>query len=704
MISIALLVLLVCNLGAEAPIDFDTEVMPVLTRSGCNVGSCHGAAAGRGGFHLSLLGSDAASDYAAIVGQFEGRRINLSHPAKSLVLRKPTLDLDHEGGDALKPAGAEILQAWIAQGARRIQARSLSKLNVEPVHVLAQDSGQLIPLRAVAQFDDSSSREVTQWTVFTASDPGSIRIDPVQRTASILRPGQHTIIARYLDRVVPLRISLPLSDQLVDHSQEPVHNFIDTSVLSQLTELRLTVAPLADDATYLRRVYLDLIGRLPAREEVLEFLADNTQSRLKREHLVERLLDSEAFVQYWTYRFSKLLRVMPQPGDKQGAQTYHSWIGQQIRARVPLDKLAHQLLTAVGDTHQHGPANFARSTSDARAQAELVSQVFMGTRLQCANCHNHPLDRWTQDDYHGLAAIFARLERGQVVRLTGRGAVTNVRTGEPAIPRLPGFKNLPLDEDGRESLARWLISHDNPYFAKSFVNRLWRGSFGRGLIEPADDLRDTNPATHPELLDQLAGDFIEHGYDLRHTLRRIVNSATYARSGQTDNVNHHDDRFYSHAYKRPLEPEVIADALYDATGVSDTYGDQPHGRRAVELFDVSTPSPALDVLGRCSRRESCEGATALPVLSTKLHQLNGDLVNRKVTAQQSYLHRLLAAQASEAEIVDDIYLRALSRPPTAAERTHWLSLISAATAEQRVAILEDIQWSVLNCSEFLLNH
>lgn len=702
--NVSSLLLLVCSVVGDLPIDFDTEIMPVLTRSGCNVGSCHGAAAGRGGFNLSLLGGDAAADYASIVGQYEGRRINLAHPEKSLVLRKPTLDLDHEGGDALQAEGAAKLRAWIAAGAHRAKARSLKSLEFEPSNLLIEQVGTRVPLRVVAHFDNGSTEVVSRWTVFVSSDPAAVSLDAETNTATVLRRGQHMIIARYLDRLVPIRISLPLSDAPVDHSAQPVHNFIDRHVLRTLTDLRLTAAPVADDATYLRRVYLDLIGRLPQRQEVLDFLDDPSDAAIKRRLCVERLLTSDAFVEYWTYRIANLLRVLPQPNETQGAEAYHNWIGEQIRNRVPMDQVARQLLTAVGDSHQVGAANFARSAPDARAQAELVSQVFMGTRLQCANCHNHPLDRWTQDDYHGLAAVFARLERGKIVSVASRGAVTNVRTGEPAIPRIPGLKNLPIDEDGRAPLADWLTSPDNPYFAKSLVNRLWRGTFGRGLVEPADDMRDTNPATHPELLDELARDFVEHGYDLRHTLQRIVSSATYARSGATDSTNRDDDRFYSHALQRSLEPEVLADALFDATGVSDQYGDAPLGQRAVQMVNILTPSVALDALGRCSRKESCEGVTVSGALPTKLHQLNGELVNRKVMSREGHLHRMLAEDASNDAVLEDVYLRALSRPPTAAEREYWLRQLAPLMGEQRVQLLEDIQWGVLNCSEFTLNH
>jgi hypothetical protein len=369
-----------------------------------------------------------------------------------------------------------------------------------------------------------------------------------------------------------------------------------------------------------------------------------------------------------------------------------------------MDEVARALLTAVGDSHVVGPANFARTVGDARGQAELVSQVFLGVRLQCANCHNHPLDRWTQDDYHGLAAVFARLERGRVVKVAPRGAVTNPRTGEPALPRIPGVRDLEAGADGRDGFTRWLTAPENPYFARAIVNRLWRALFGRGLVEPADDLRDTNPATHPELLDRLAADFVRHGHDLRHTLRLIALSKTYGRSGATNAVNRADDRFYSHAYRRPLEPEVLADALADVTGVSDRYGNEPAGTRAVALIDPRTPAPSLDILGRCSRQASCEGATEGGGLPAKLHELNGELINRKLAAPDGRLHRLIAAGEPDDAIVADFYLRALGRPPTGAERDYWRQRLAEAGKAERTALLEDAVWSLLNCSAFSTNH
>ncbi|MEK6236941.1 MAG: DUF1549 and DUF1553 domain-containing protein, partial [Planctomycetales bacterium] len=327
-------------------------------------------------------------------------------------------------------------------------------------------------------------------------------------------------------------------------------------------------------------------------------------------------------------------------------------------------------------------------------------------RLRCANCHNHPLDHWTQDDYHGLAAVFARIESGRMVTETGRGEVTHPRTGNPAVPRIPGERFLKTTEDPRRRFAEWMTSPDNPYFARAAVNRLWKAMMGRGLVEPTDDLRVTNPASHPELLDKLAGDFIQHGHDIRRTLRLIALSATYARSSQTADGAVIDDRFYSHALRRSLEPEVLADAVCDATGVPEKYLGQPQGTRAVELFDSLIPSPALDVLGRCSRKESCEEAGAGSAgLPTKLHLLNGDFINAKLNAPEGRLRQAIADGRSVAEIVDEFYYRCLGRSPRDEERVFWKRRLGQASeAKNREESLADFLLSLLNCREFVTNH
>ena len=702
-----LIVAAALGLGPGRAVDFDTEVVPVLTRAGCNAGACHGAAIGRGGFRLSLLGGDPGLDYESIVHELEGRRVNLARPDRSLLLAKPTGGIEHGGGIQMPPDGpaVERLSRWIAEGATRSGVRRLVRLDVEPNRRVVERIGAEVPVRVVARFDDGAVEGVTRWTVLTPADPSAVAIERSgdRATATVGRAGPNLVLARFLDRVVPIELVVPMSGRPVDLGGETRRNVIDEMVLDTLATLRIPPSPPADDATFLRRARLDLTGRLPTPEEVRVFLADPAPDR--RDGLVDRLLRSDEFSDYWAFRLATRLRVRSVGGDPEVARVFHGWLREQVGRGTPFDAMARALLTAEGDSHESGPANFHRVVDGARAQAEYVGRAFMGVGIGCANCHNHPLDRWTQDDYHGLAAVFARMERGRVVRELSRGEVTHPRTGEPAVPRIPGGPALDPDGDPRRELADWLTDGENPYFARAAVNWLWAAMFGRGLVEPVDDMRATNPATHPELLDALAADFIAHGHDLRYTLRLIASSATYGRGGGTD-ANRGDDRFYAFAPARPLAAEVLADALADVTGVRDRYGDLPEGTRAVALADPAAPAESLDILGRCPRNASCTApggdGGGLPAT---LHRLNGPLINRKLDDPTGRLARLCSEGRSEWSIVEEFYLRALGRPPTVPERSFWLAEVGGvADADERGAILGDIAWGLLNCREFRTNH
>jgi hypothetical protein len=555
----------------------------------------------------------------------------------------------------------------------------------------------------MARFDEGEPEDVTEWTVFTSADSAAVEIGGDGSTANVHRRGQHTVIARFLDRVVPIQLMVPLAETEADLAREPRENFIDDQILNTLELLQIPVSPPADDATFLRRVRLDLTGRLPEPAEVEAFLADLSPD--KRIRLIESLMSTEAFADYWTLRFARLLRLHSLPNEREAADAYSHWLRRTISGGTPLDEMAQELLTATGDSHQIGPANFGRMVADARGQAELVGQFFMGVRLGCANCHNHPLDRWNQDDFHGLAAVFARLDRGRYVQLASRGAVTNLRTGEPAVPRIPGERYLDSDADHRIEFAQWLTSSQNRYFARATVNRLWSAMFGRGLVEPTVDLRDTNPATHPELLDQLADDFIQHGYDIRHTLWQIATSHTYARGNRVLEGNTTDDRFYSHSYRRPLMPEVLADAIADVTGVADEYAGQPAGTRAVTLVDPLVPAPSLDILGRCSPAAGCaEKTSQAGGLAAQLHLLNGELINYKLTHPDGRLAGMLADGKTDTQIVTEFYLRGLSRCPTTAELAQWQDRLAASPSGDRAKVLEDFVWSLLNSRQFTENY
>ncbi len=704
MSAFVLLMAVVSTGNDEATVDFDNQVIPILTKASCNTGACHGAAVGRGGFKLSLYGGDPDLDFRSIVLDLEGRRVNLSQPDESLIVLKSTESIVHGGGYRLEydGGGADLLLRWIREGAGRVKRQRLDQFRVSPKSHVVDHTGTTLQLNAFAKFTDGSEMDVTRWTVFTPEDPSAVEIDPAAATARLLRRGRHIVIARYLDRVVPIELIVPLSDNVVDLSAAQRQNFIDDEVLQLLSTLRIPVSPQADDTTFLRRATLSLTGRLPAVQSIREFV--NNASSDKRSKLVDELLASDEFSEYWTLQLARLLRVRSQPQDAQGAQAYHHWLQRQVAESVPYDEIARQILMAIGNTHEVGPANFYRTVAGPREQAEFASELFMGSRLRCANCHNHPLDRWTQDDYHGLAAIFAKVEGGVVVKISNRGELTHPRTGEAAVPRIPNEKFLDSDDDGRQAFANWLTDRNNPYFAKAIVNRLWKAMLGRGLVEPSDDFRDTNPATHPVLLDQLAEDFMEHGYDLRHTLRQIALSATYARSARTLSRNAADDRFYSHFLTRPLEPEVLADAISDVIGTPDQYGNQPHGTRAVALFDSKISSDTLDILGRCSRDESCETATsAIGGLPRKLHMFNGPLINRRLSGAEGRLTKLIASGKTSAEMVVDLYLCALGRQPALEERRFWIEQFSVSNGTQR-QIAEDFMWSLLSCREFVTNH
>ena len=698
-------------------VDFENDLMPVFTKFGCNAGACHGAAAGRGDFKLSLFGGNPRADYEAIVRQLAGRRINLMHPEESLVVLKPTAQISHGGRQVLNEngEGARLLRNWVQQGAQYETLRHLERVEISPQKHVITNLESPIQLQAKAHFSNSTTEDVTRWTVFTPEDTSAIEIDASTAAAKLHRRGRHIILARYLTEVVPIEFIAPLNEAPVQqyiHENGETHtpsksaiNNIDEEILKLLATLRLPISIPADDTTFLRSVTLDLTGRLPVPDTVATFLTDPDPK--KRETLVDTLLQSAEFNEYWTLQLAKLLRIGAQERNTQGAFVYHQWLSEQIREGVGYDQVARSVILATGDSHEIGPANFYRTVNGPREQAEFMSELFMGTRLRCANCHNHPLDKWTQDDYHGLAAIFAKIEGDQIVKVKPSGEVIHPATREKAVPRIPGDRFLPADvADGRVELADWLTGSDNPYFAKAIVNRLWRAMMGRGLVEPVDDFRSTNPATHPELLTTLADDFVAHGYDLRRTLRRIALSAAYARSANTLPQNTTDDRFYSHALPKPLAPEVLADAISDVLGVPDTYGNEPEGTRAVSLFDPNTESDALDILGRCGRETSCENSTAaIDGLQRKLHLFNGDLLNARIGVPDSRLDRLMSIGRSPMEIVNEFYLAALSRHPTDTEQQFWKQHIDVKTsANSQRAILEDIVWSLLTCNEFVTNH
>ena len=704
--TVALFVALACGVAqslASDRVDFVNDVMPGLTKVGCNTGACHGSAAGRGNFKLSLYGGNPQADYEAIVREISGRRINLQKPEESLIILKPTFAIDHGGKFLMDDddEGTQLLLRWIREGAEKVTHRELERVEFTPRSYFIEKTDVDVQLRAEAFYADGSSKDVTPWTVFSAEDSSAVRIDNDSAVATPLRGGRHIITARYLDSVAPIEIVIPISNEPVDLAGQARRNFIDDEVLSLLTTLRLPVSPQADDSTFIRRLRLDLTGRLPEPDKVTAYLANQDQN--KNEELIDELLQTDAFNEYWSYKLAKWLRMGTDPNDENGIATYRLWLSNQIEKGVGYNEIARTLILATGDTHNIGPANFYRTVDGPREQAEFVSELFMGSRLRCANCHNHPLDKWTQDDYHGLASIFSKIENARIVQVRASGEVIHPRTREPAVARIPGEYFLEdKTQDGREDLVEWLTAGDNPYFAKAIVNLLWSSLMGRGLVEPVDDMRDTNPATHPKLLNRLAEDFVASGYRLRPMLKRIATSATYARSSNTVPGNAEDDRYYSHALRRPLEAEVLADGISYVLNVPAQYGGKAPGQRAVTLVDLYTPSRTLDILGRCGREESCESETSISGgLTRNLHLLNGELINARIRREEGRLARFFDADTAPMDIIDELYLVALSRKPAGATRRFWREqLANVESVEQQQRLLEDFLWSLLASSKF----
>lgn len=709
-IAFVAVVLLSASIGSgDDAIDFRSEIMPVLTKMGCNAGSCHGAAVGRGGFKLSLYGSQPAADFLAIAREDKGRRINRVAPLRSLVLQKPNGELEHGGNQRFEidDAAGQLIAKWIQQGAKLDGDRKLVRFDYGQTPLRFESANMTHQFKFLATFTDGTTKDVTQWTVLTSNDESSVEIDSDDNSAHLKRTGRHILLARYLDRVVSIEILVPYYAQPLKTSEHRGENFIDGLVYEKLEHLHIPVGENSQDLTFLRRVSLDLAGRLPTADQVAAF-AEETASN-KRQRLIDDLLKSPAFTDYWTHRIATQLRIRSQTRDSVGARVYFRWLKDRIAQNSSWKEIAKALLLSDGDSHKNGPANFYRTTGDARLQAEFVSESLLGVKLRCANCHNHPLDHWTQDDYHGLAAVFAKVSQARVVRLNPAGENIHARTGKPAKPRVPGAYFVNGSPDAREPLAAWMLDDQNPYFARSMVNRIWAALMGRGLVDSVDDLRSTNPATHPALLKRLADDFVEHDFDIRHTVRVICNSDTYQRSvGKTGTPNFHR-QFYANAMVRQIPAEVLVDSIGDVTGIYESYPGQASQTRAIELFDSKIPSDALDILGRCSREESCESDTQVASggLSTQLHLLNGALVNRKIMAPGSHLQRLISEKKSLQQIIDFFYLRAYGREPTKRESDLWgnhFGRLDSADPDARTQGLEDLVWSILNSREFTTNH
>ncbi|MGD9723120.1 MAG: DUF1549 domain-containing protein [Pirellulales bacterium] len=695
---------------------FRNHVESVLSKTGCNSGACHGALAGKKGFKLSLGAFDPAADYLAITRQARSRRIVLSDPGRSLVLMKPSGAVPHKGGLRFRVDSPEyrVVAEWIAAGApgpKEDDAR-LTRLEVLPgAAVLKSGSQQQLIVRA--HFGDGHTEDVTRWARYASSNESVAQVNETGGV-QVVGNGEAAIKAWYLSWNVMATISVGYEHAVPAEAfaQAPTRNFIDELVLAKLKDLNLPPSPPADDAEFLRRVYLDTIGTLPSVDETRAFLADTAP--LKRDKLIEALLARPEYVDYWSYKWSDLLLVNSEKLRPASMWAYYHWIRNRVAANTPWDQFARQIVTATGSTLENGATNFFVLHQDPPDIAETVSVAFLGMSINCAKCHNHPLEKWTNDQYYGMASMFARVrskessgDGNRVVYASTDGEWMQPRTGKPQPPR--PLDGAPLafesEADRRLALADWLTSPDNPYFSRAITNRIWANYFGVGLVESVDDLRLTNPPSNPALLDAAANYLVEHGYDVKALMRAILQSATYARSSRPLKENAADQRFYSRYYPRRMMAEVLLDALVQVTGAPTRFGAYADGTRALQLPDVKVDSYFLKTFGRPLRDITCEcERTAQPSMVQVLHLSNGDTINSKLSAGGNRLEQMIAAGKTNAEIVAEAYLAALSRFPTDDERARLVAALDEAPAAERRAALEDLYWSILSSKEFLFHH
>ena len=676
---------LVRGTGAAPPVDFDRDVVPLLSRMGCNGSGCHGSAIGRGGFKLSLFGTDPETDHATLTRAFGGRRIDRAVPERSLFLLKPTRQVPHEGGKIFREGDAThaTLLAWAREGFARSQASpALEHIEARAADTVTGEfpaagasTGLAGPTGAIvvrAHYADGSSRDVTDLARYSSNDEALASVDEDGQVEVIGR-GETAIMVRFGSEVAAVRVGRAFARAASDAGERPlarlaVANSVDEHVARALERLAIEPSPPADDATFARRAYLDVTGQLPTPAEVRAFLAAPDRAAL-----VERLIASPAFDAYWAYRLDQWFGVGTEQTD---AAAFHGWLAGRVRE--PWTETARLALEAGG---LEPAANFYRLTPDPKVTAENVGRVFLGTRWMCAQCHDHPFESFRQSDYYGVAAVFSRLRHTpEGIVAIDRGDLVFPRDGLPALPRFPDGSPCPPEGDRRPAIAAWLAAE--PQLGRALANRIWALFFGRGLVHPVDDFRSSNPPTHPELLTELGAlDSIPA------IVRAIAASSTYALGGPTE-ANAADDRYVSHARVRPLDAEVLLDAVARASGVRDAWPDRSAGTRAIELGDVTTESYALDVCGR--GRADFAGT-----LARELHFLNGDAVLPKLAG----VAKLVGLD--DPELVTELYLRTLSRPPSAAELDHWTGALRRGARDE---VAEDLLWALLNSREFATCH
>ncbi len=678
----------------DPAIHFENDVLPVLGRYGCNTSGCHGKAEGQGGFKLSVFASDPEADFAALTKEGRGRRVLPTSPDESLLLRKASGRVAHGGGTKL-PAGNDdyrVLRAWIAAGTPvgSPDAPRVVALRVEPAErVMGQKAEQ--QLKVFAKYTDGSEKDVTRHCRFQSNTEAVASVGAGGAVSTHDVPGEAAVMAAYLGEVGLFRVVVPRPGVPVQNTL-PQFNLIDKLVDAKLAKLNVAPSDVCSDADFLRRAFLDLTGTLPTMEEARSFLSDRAKD--KRAKLVESLLDRPEFADLWALRWADLLRVDREPLGHQRAHLYYKWIRGSIAANKPFDQFARELVTAEGPVNEVGPTNFFKVVTKPGEIAGTISQVFLGVRIACAECHHHPFDRWKQSDYYGMSAFFSA------------GTITHPRTQKPVFAHALDTDMPAADPAGdrRVPLAEWMTKPDNAFFARNLANRVWAWMFGRGLVEPVDDVRATNPPSNPELLDALAKYLVENKFDVRKLIRFIAASRTYQTSAAPNATNEKDERNFSRSYFRRPEAEVLLDMIAQSLGVPEKFTGSPGVTRAVQLWDSKARSDFLKLFGRPNRVTACEcERTREPSVSQVLNLLNSTEIQAKLTHEAGTVAKLVRAQKDDVKLIEELYLTFYSRFPTSDETTTGMTHLKKY-ANNRRAATEDLAWALMNSTEFLFNH
>jgi hypothetical protein len=702
------------NITQDLPVNFPNQVVPVFTKFGCNGGGCHGKSGGQNGFALSLLGFEPKEDFEHLVKEGRGRRLFPASPDRSLLLTKATAKVPHGGGHRIDEDSPfyRVLRRWIEQGVPYgdPNAPTVTRIEVLPEERLMPRDGNQ-QLVVVAHYSDGSTEDVTRTTSFDSNDTEMAEVSATGLVTTAKLTGSVAVMARYQGHVGVFRATVPLGVEVANLPQS--RNFIDDAVFDKLKSLGLPPSGVCDDATYLRRVTIDITGRLPSLEESQQFLADTDPA--KREKLVDRLLASTDYAEFFANKWAAILRnKRGNDADKSATFAFYNWIRQNLHENKPYDHFVREVVAATGEPGRSPPVAWYREVSDASAQVEDTAQLFLGLRIQCARCHHHPFEKWSQQDYYGFQAFFSQVGRkkghaagyDRIYHKYGVAQASNPKTGQAVKPTGLGSEPMEIapDADPRQELADWMANPQNPFFAKALVNRYWKHFFSRGLVDPEDDMRVTNPASNPALLDALAQNFIEYKFDMKHLVRTICTSQTYQLSAEPNEWNANDKQNFSRYYPKRLNAEVLLDAIDQVTATPSRFGGVPAGTRAVELPDNGFSSYFLTVFGRPESSSACECERSSEAnLAQSLHLLNSGEIQGKLTSG-SGLASVLGGDANRPheEKIRELYLLSFSREPTADELSIALSHIEKG--ENKKFAYEDIVWALINTKEFLFNH